>query len=296
MTLILSGTTGVTSVNGTAAAPSVTGTDTDTGIVYGTNTLSLATGGTTAMTIDSSQKVAFAAGVTGGLNVSGAGWGVLPYVANSTVIDNNSGQTRLFAVGANTSTYGTLLSYAGTTNGSATLLTTVGKDLTFALQGGTQSSGTGIAFPATQSASTNANTLDDYEEGTWTPVYAATSGSITTSSNAGTYVKVGKMVTVSGNLRSTGVSGISGVIYITGLPFTAGNTSGADRFGGVRAYARSWNADMPNFQMYLGQNMNFIDMYKQAMNAGGASQVSTSDFATGSDNNVLEFSLTYFTA
>jgi hypothetical protein len=30
-------------------------------------------------------------------------------------------------------------------------------------------SGSGISFPATQSASTNANTLDDYEEGTWTP-------------------------------------------------------------------------------------------------------------------------------
>jgi hypothetical protein len=30
-------------------------------------------------------------------------------------------------------------------------------------------SGTGITFPATASASTDANTLDDYEEGTWTP-------------------------------------------------------------------------------------------------------------------------------
>jgi hypothetical protein len=34
-------------------------------------------------------------------------------------------------------------------------------------------SGTGITFPATASASTNANTLDDYEEGTWTaPTYS----------------------------------------------------------------------------------------------------------------------------
>jgi hypothetical protein len=34
-------------------------------------------------------------------------------------------------------------------------------------------SGTGITFPATASASTNANTLDDYEEGTWTPILGA---------------------------------------------------------------------------------------------------------------------------
>ena len=40
-------------------------------------------------------------------------------------------------------------------------------------------SGAGITFPATQSASTDANTLDDYEEGTWTPTIAASSGSIT---------------------------------------------------------------------------------------------------------------------
>ena len=57
MSVVINGTTGITSVNGSAAAPSVTGADTDTGIVYGTNTLSLATGGTTAVTVDSSQNV-----------------------------------------------------------------------------------------------------------------------------------------------------------------------------------------------------------------------------------------------
>lgn len=66
MAVVINGTTGITSVNGSAAAPSVTGTDTDTGIVYGTNTLSLATGGTTAMTIDSSQAATF----TGALNLT----------------------------------------------------------------------------------------------------------------------------------------------------------------------------------------------------------------------------------
>ena len=36
--------------------------------------------------------------------------------------------------------------------------------------GSTTATGTGIAFPATQDASSFANVLDDYEEGTWTPV------------------------------------------------------------------------------------------------------------------------------
>lgn len=57
MAVVINGTTGITSVNGSASAPSVTGTDTDTGIVYGTNTLSLVTGGTSRVTVDSSGSV-----------------------------------------------------------------------------------------------------------------------------------------------------------------------------------------------------------------------------------------------
>ena len=58
MTIVLNGTTGITDVNGTAAAPAITGTDTDSGMYFGTNTVSLATGGTAAVIVDSSQNVA----------------------------------------------------------------------------------------------------------------------------------------------------------------------------------------------------------------------------------------------
>ena len=57
MAITLNGTTGITDVNGTAAAPAITGTDTDSGVYFGTNTVSLATGGTAAVTVDSSQNV-----------------------------------------------------------------------------------------------------------------------------------------------------------------------------------------------------------------------------------------------
>jgi len=91
MTIVLNGTTGITSVNGSAAAPSVTGTDTDTGIVYGTNTLSLATGGTTAVTVDSSQNVGFG-------TASPSTYGKLAVVGNVAApvvvgIDNASSST-----------------------------------------------------------------------------------------------------------------------------------------------------------------------------------------------------------
>jgi len=83
-------------------------------------------------------------------------------------------------------------------------------------------SGAGITFPATQSASTDANTLDDYEEGTWTPVVFGTSvsGTGTYNSQIGTYTKVGRAVTINGFVWVTAHTG-SGSMRISGLPFTA---------------------------------------------------------------------------
>jgi hypothetical protein len=54
-------------------------------------------------------------------------------------------------------------------------------------------SGTGITFPATASVSSNANTLDDYEEGTWTVVDNSGAG-LSITVNASKYIKIGKMV------------------------------------------------------------------------------------------------------
>jgi len=95
------------------------------------------------------------------------------------------------------------------------------------LQGGnTAANGIGVAFPAAQSASTDANTLDDYEEGTWTPTFTFTTPgtlAVAYADRVGTYTKVGRVVTVRfhvtiapGNL----VKGTAnGQLQITGLPF-----------------------------------------------------------------------------
>ena len=57
MAISINGSTGITDVNGTAAAPAITGTDTDSGMYFGTNTVGLSTGGTEAVSIDASQNV-----------------------------------------------------------------------------------------------------------------------------------------------------------------------------------------------------------------------------------------------
>jgi hypothetical protein len=75
----------------------------------------------------------------------------------------------------------------------------------------------GVGFPATQVASSDANTLDDYEEGSWVP----TLNSGTFSSASCRYTKIGNMVTIFFDVTV----GTGGGNQITNLPFTAAATS-----------------------------------------------------------------------
>ena len=93
----------------------------------------------------------------------------------------------------------------------------------------TISGDTGITFPATQSASSDANTLDDYEEGTWTPSVTLNSGTATTYTIAtATYTKTGRVVVVIGSIIGTnGTFGsTNGYARMTGLPFTVATRVG----------------------------------------------------------------------
>jgi hypothetical protein len=85
----------------------------------------------------------------------------------------------------------------------------------------------GVQFPATQSASANANTLDDYEEGTWTPGFTNFSGTTGWTFSNSTYTKIGRTVFLNclispgaGTLTATSNSGL-----ITGLPFNVGGAN-----------------------------------------------------------------------
>jgi hypothetical protein len=78
-----------------------------------------------------------------------------------------------------------------------------------------------IKFPATAVPSSDANTLDDYEEGTYTPtITCSTSGTITlnTSYDTLSYVKIGSFVEVHGRIIVSSVSSPVGYFYID-LPF-----------------------------------------------------------------------------
>ena len=101
---------------------------------------------------------------------------------------------------------------------------TFGKGTSLALEGANSQTGTGITFPATQSASSDANTLDDYEEGTWTPTDGS-GASLSFTSVTATYTKVGRLVTITCQLTYPVTSSTSNA-RISGLPFTASVDSG----------------------------------------------------------------------
>jgi len=86
-----------------------------------------------------------------------------------------------------------------------------------------------IGFPAVMNASADPNTLDDYEEGSWTPTATfSTPGTFvpTYAVQSGTYVKVGAIAYVCGILRfhSNAYSDAAGVFRLGGLPFAATGT------------------------------------------------------------------------
>jgi len=92
--------------------------------------------------------------------------------------------------------------------------------------GNTSATGTGIAFPATQSASSDANTLDDYEEGTWTPTQGAGVTVIGTFTSAGVYTKIGNLVTVNFRVSATSIGCSGGGELTSNLPFSIAASPG----------------------------------------------------------------------
>jgi len=97
-----------------------------------------------------------------------------------------------------------------------------GKFTTLEATGLITATGGQIKFPATQSASSDVNTLDDYEEGTWTPIDSS-GASLSFTTAIGTYTKIGRNVTVHGTVAYPSTASGAGAL-IGGLPFTLNAT------------------------------------------------------------------------
>jgi len=132
-------------------------------------------------------------------------------------------------------------------------------------------SGAGITFPATQSASSDANTLDDYEEGTWTPTVlgSSTPGTGTYTHQIGNYVKVGQMVCASALITITAHTGTGNLLF-GGLPFNTSNSNGLNRFGVAIGGLNNLALSATNVAMIKAANNDTILYATQYPIGGGA--------------------------
>ena len=135
-----------------------------------------------------------------------------------------------------------------------------------ALQGAsTSATGVGITFPATQSASSDANTLDDYEEGTWTPTFNVASG---TPSGTATYVKIGKQVTLCFTNNTGSITTVAGTSTITGMPFAINANAGTVGAVGACSDTASTSA-LALYKPSLGADQMYFDKTLTAVGGFG---------------------------
>jgi len=244
---------------------------------------------------DSSNWVAFQAPATISSNVT---W-TLPATdgtSNQALVTNGSGTLSWATASASPGGSTTQLQYnnAGAFGGISGVTsdgTRITASTTIGVGGATPStSGSGITFPATQSASSDANTLDDYEEGTWTPVVSdgTNNGTMDGAQTGGTYVKIGNQISINGNLYMTAKGSISGSLRITGLPFTMTN-SVVRRTGGIFGYASSLNVTAGQTAVfYTQQNSTYINLMLYD-SAGGTTDLQASEVSA---NLYLTFGFT----
>jgi hypothetical protein len=243
--------TGVTTLQaGTAALPALTTSgDTNTGVFFpAADTIAFSEGGAEAMRIDSSGNVGIGlSSLSAKLDVSSSASRILNLNSTSAngygMAFTNSGTDVAFIGSAKWNFGGALNDMSITTKGAYNLCfgTNEIERARIPSTGGIQSvnsisvgnatpttSGAGITFPATQSASSDANTLDDYEEGSFTPTFTGATV-VGTPTYAFKYTKIGRFVSFTLYITSTTsfASGSRTGCFFS-LPFTS---SGGD--GGV---------------------------------------------------------------
>jgi len=138
---------------------------------------------------------------------------------------------------------------------------------TLALQGATSQTGTGITFPASQNASSDANTLDDYEEGTFTPTLASGFSTAPTSYSTqnGSYTKIGRLVYFQIHLDPNGAVANATDLTIGGLPFTSVNSSAVGYGFGVVNYQIGFNTNAGDSYL-VNANVTTVAVYDNAGN------------------------------
>ena len=240
----------------TTASPGITGGDTGTGLVYGTDEVKIVTGGTTRATVDSGGKL-------------------LLQAAQQFQYNTASTDSRTWYLNNDIHAYGDFAFRRSTTQTGSTFETKI----LFKDTGG-------ICFNGDTAA---ANALDDYEEGTWT---VSCNGGVTVHSglNLASYTKIGRQVTVTGQFRVNSGNSQTALV-VNSLPFACATESENEflSVGSVRLY----NAGVRGtcIQVICVGDNSTTDLYFNEMRDNSGDQA-----VAATDNGYYLFTFTYPTA
>jgi len=194
--------------------------------------------------------------------------------ANATVIiERATGNTAKLTSGAST---GFTIDSDNTNGGEAiTRFTQNGTEKIRILPTG------GITFNGDTST---ANALDDYEEGTWTPTVEGTVavGTYTAGTTRATYTKVGNTVNARCYLADFSVSGASGGLLVSGLPFNVESPPSVAMSSGIRINGFTAKNDVIGYAVYNTDFVHFKQEHGQS-----------NFYVENSSNLGLVFSVTY---
>lgn len=152
------------------------------------------------------------------------------------------------------------------------------------LSGGVTLTSGRIAFPATQVASANANTLDDYAEGTHAAAltFGGASVGITYAINSIRYVKIGRQVSLAGRVSLTSKGTSTGAAAIS-LPFTAENQVAG--VGGTLPVGiwSGMNTAITFMSLAVGNNATFALLWGTGVASTASGALNDANFTNTSD-------------
>jgi hypothetical protein len=157
---------------------------------------------------------------------------------------------------------------------------------------GTITSNSVVFGDAGGSGTSTSNTLDDYEEGTWTPVITDGTNNATSDIAVGSYTKVGNHVHVQGRIAVSSLGSVSGIVSLGGLPFNSKATS--NNFG-VMSIGRAVGLSISAGYTVAGDLRANIDTVNLVLwdSAAGITNLTEAEFSATGD---ISFSMDYVSA
>ena len=204
------------------------------------------------------------------------------FVGDGTVNINNNGTSRIITGSgtANTLNANVNLTFDGTTlavkNGNGVINT------------GAVKASTGILFG---SDTADANTLDDYEEGTWTPTVLSEGNIDTSGLFTCTYTKIGRLVTINAAIHHLSDTTSSTFIKIGGLPYVPSGTFSTEHSAVCHGERYGGSATIVAYLLYNSGSWGIS--FRFGVPSGHYSGVRHSHISDDGTDNNLTFTLTY---